>query len=204
MRQLVAILRGVTPDRVEGIGAALLDAGIAMIEVPLNSPAPYDSIDRLANLAGTHDDTLIGAGTVLEPEQVARVAEAGGRLIVSPDTNPTVIAEAKRRGLVSCPGAMTPTECLAALRAGADMLKLFPAAQIGPAGLAAIRAVLPEATRVLAVGGAGPETFGAWIEAGAAGFGIGTALYRPGDSAETVGARAVEIVRAFDAVVQPR
>jgi 2-dehydro-3-deoxyphosphogalactonate aldolase len=199
MREIVAILRRITPDAVEEVAATLVEAGITQIEVPLNSPAPLDSIARLVRRFG--ENALIGAGTVLSEEDVAHVAEAGGRLIVSPDTNPDVIAAAKARGLTACPGAMTPTECFTALRAGADAIKLFPASLIGPSGLSAIRAVLPPATRVLAVGGAGPDNFADWGRAGASGFGIGTALYRPGDSGATVAPRAAAIVAAYDEVL---
>ena len=133
MREIVAILRGITPSEVESVGQALITAGITRIEVPLNSPDPLDSIARLAKAFGSKAE--VGAGTVLEPSQVRDVADAGGRLIVSPDTNSAVIEETKRLGLTSCPGAMTPTECFAALRAGANAIKLFPAALIGPTGL---------------------------------------------------------------------
>lgn len=197
-RTLIAILRGVTPDAVLDIGEALVAAGIEIVEVPLNSPDPLRSIERLARHLGAQ--ALIGAGTVLTAEAVRQVQGAGGRLIVSPDTNPEVIGATKTAGLTSYPGVMTPSECFAALRAGADALKIFPGSLVGPAGLQAIRAVLPAGTRTLAVGGAGPDSFAAWKAAGADGFGIGSALYRPGDSAATVQARAQAIVRAYDAV----
>ncbi|MCB1355903.1 MAG: 2-dehydro-3-deoxy-6-phosphogalactonate aldolase [Maritimibacter sp.] len=196
-RNIIAILRGVRPDEVVGIGAALMAAGIDTIEVPLNSPDPLDSISALARALGPR--ARIGAGTVLEVPQVAAVKAAGGSLIVSPDMNPAVIAATRAAGLASYPGVMTPTEAFAALRAGATGLKLFPGALIGPGGLSAIRAVLPAGTRCWAVGGAGPDNFAAWIAAGAYGFGIGTALYRPGASAQEVGARAGAVVAAYDA-----
>lgn len=197
-RDIVAILRGVRPDEVEAIGAELVAAGITQIEVPLNSPDPLDSIGVLARRFGA--EALIGAGTVLTVEQVAEVAGVGGRLIVSPDCNPSVIAAAKDRGMVSCPGVTTPTECFAALRAGADALKFFPGVLVGPEGLRAVKAVLPKDTRTLAVGGAGPDNFAQWRAAGVDGFGIGSALYRPGDSAAVVAEKAAEIVAAYDAV----
>lgn len=196
MREIVAILRGVTPAEVEKIGEALIAAGITRIEVPLNSPDPLDSITRLSMAFGSGAE--IGAGTVLDPAQVLMVAQAGGRLIVSPDTNAAVITETKRQGMTSCPGAMTPSECFAALRAGADEIKLFPGSLIGSSGLAVMRAVLPPGTKVLAVGGAGPDNIADWAKAGISGFGVGTALYRPGNTVPEVAKNAARIVAAYD------
>lgn len=195
-RNIVAILRGIRPDEAEAVAAALIESGITKIEVPLNSPDPFDSIARMARRFG--GQAIIGAGTVLTTGDVNLVAEVGGRLIVSPDANPDVIRATKAKGLLSYPGVMTPTECFAALRAGADGLKIFPGMLVGPEGLKAIRAVLPKGTEVLAVGGAGPENFAQWFAAGADGFGIGTAIYRPGDSAETVSEKAKVIVAEYD------
>lgn len=192
---IIAILRGVTPDEAPDIAAALIAAGIRQIEVPLNSPAPLNSISALAARFG--DSALIGAGTVLTAQDVAAVADAGGRLIVSPNCDPRVIAATKARGLQSWPGVFTPTEALMALEAGADGLKLFPGSMAGPSGLAAMRAILPPGTRVFAVGGAGPANFKDWISAGADGFGIGSALYTPGMRADEAGARAAAIVAAY-------
>jgi len=196
-RNIIAILRGITPDQAAPAVDALIDAGITNIEVPLNSPDPFDSIKLMADSFGT--DALIGAGTVLSIEDVNRVAQSGGKLIVSPNTDPRVIVATKTAGLQSWPGVMTPTECFAALKNGADGLKIFPGSLIGPDGLKAIRAVLPKGTQVYAVGGAGPENFADWFAASADGFGIGSALYKPGMTIADITARAVDIVAAYDA-----
>ncbi len=195
-RPIIAILRGITPDEVEPVAASLIDAGIDRIEVPLNSPDALESVRRLVSRFG--ERALIGAGTVFSPEDVLRVAGLGARLVVSPDCNEEVIAASKAQGLVSVPGVFTATECFRAIRAGADGLKLFPASLAGPAGLQALRAVLPPAVPVYAVGGAEADTLGIWQRAGADGFGIGTALYRPGRAASDVADRARRLVAAFD------
>ncbi|ULB11635.1 2-dehydro-3-deoxy-6-phosphogalactonate aldolase [Cereibacter azotoformans] len=195
-RPIIAILRGITPAEAEPVAEALVEAGIERIEVPLNSPEGLESVARLVRRLG--DRALIGAGTVLSPEDVARVAATGARLVVSPDCNPEVITATRAAGLISIPGVFTPTECFAAIRAGANALKLFPAALLGPAGLEALRAVLPRDLPVFAVGGAGEANLQDWRKAGADGFGIGTALYRPGRSAAEVAERARTLVAAFD------
>lgn len=192
---LVAILRGLKPEEAEGIGAALVDAGLRVIEVPLNSPAPLQSVARLAARFG--DRALIGAGTVRRAAEVDAVADAGGRLIVTPHADPAVVRAAKARGLIAMPGFFTPTEAFALLDAGADGLKLFPAEQSSPAALRAVRAVLPPGTLVAPVGGIGPANMAAWRDAGAAGFGIGTAIYRPGDDAQTVAQKARALLAAL-------
>jgi 2-dehydro-3-deoxyphosphogalactonate aldolase len=197
---LVAIIRGVTPDEAEAIGGALFDAGIRIIEVPLNSPDPLASIERLAKTYG--EQALIGAGTVLDPADVGRVRGAGGRIVVSPNTFPPVIEAAVVAGMISLPGFFTPSEGFAALRAGATGLKLFPAEGAAPAVVKAQRAVLPKAVPLIVVGGISPDNMRPWVEAGADGFGLGSGLYKPGQSAEETAAKArayVEGVRRSDA-----
>lgn len=191
---LVAILRGVKPDEVEAVAAALEACGIAIVEVPLNSPAPLDSIARLARNFG--DRLLIGAGTVMTPDQVAQIADAGGKLIVTPHADVAVTRAAKQHGLFAVPGFFTPTEAFALLAAGADALKLFPAEGARPAVLRAIRAVLPPGTLVLPVGGIDATNMTEWHVSGAAGFGIGSAIYKPGDTAAAVADKARRLLTA--------
>lgn len=195
---LVAVLRGITPDEVGGVADALIDAGFRILEVTLNSPRPFESIVALVRRAG--DGCLIGAGTVVDPADVARVRDAGGRVIVMPHADPAVIREAKRLGLACVPGVATPTEAYAALAAGADALKMFPAEGLPPAVLKAWRAVLPRSTLVFAVGGMRPDNLLAYWQAGADGFGTGSNLYRPGADLELVRAAAVAYARAVEAL----
>jgi 2-dehydro-3-deoxyphosphogalactonate aldolase len=188
---LVAIIRGVRPDEAEAIGDAIYEGGIRIIEVPMNSPDPLKSIERLAAKFG--DRALVGAGTVLDRADVARVRDAGGRIIVSPDTNIPVIEAAAAAGLVASPGYFTPSEAFAAIRAGATALKLFPAEGATPAVLKAHLAVLPNGLPVMAVGGIKPDNMRPWLDAGATGFGLGGGLYKSGQSA----AETLEKARAY-------
>jgi len=195
---LVAILRGIRPDEAEAAGAALVAAGLRIIEVPLNSPDPLDSIARLARRFGDH--ALIGAGTVRRTADVDAVADAGGRLIVTPHADPALVRAAKARGLLAVPGFFTPAEAFALLDAEADALKLFPAEGGSPAMLRSLLAVLPPGTLVLPVGGMEAATLAPWRAAGAAGFGIGGAIYKPGDDAAAVAAKAARLVAALAAM----
>lgn len=192
---LVAIIRGVRPDEAEAIGEALTGAGIRIIEVPLNSPDPLDSIGRLAKRFG--EQALIGAGTVLQVEQVSAVADAGGRLIVSPSTKVSVIEATVAKGLVSSPGYFTPSEAFAALDAGAHVLKLFPAEGASPAVVKAQRAVIPRQVPLLVVGGVNPDNVRAYLDAGADGFGLGSALCKAGQSPQEVAAQAQRFAAAL-------
>jgi 2-dehydro-3-deoxyphosphogalactonate aldolase len=194
---LVAILRGVTPERVAGVAAALFDSGFRAIEVPLNSPEPFKSIEILARAYG--DRCLTGAGTVLTEDQADRVAAAGGKLLVTPNTNPAVITRGVKRGLTVMPGFYTPSEGFAAVAAGAQYLKLFPASTGGIAHLKAMLAVLPKSIPVYAVGGAGSSNMKEWRQAGAAGFGLGSDLFKPDFTDAEIAARARACVEAFRA-----
>lgn len=195
---LVAILRGLAPGDAVATGRAIVAAGFRVLEVPLNSPQPFDSIALLAEALGAN--VLAGAGTVMTPAQVDAVAHAGGRLIVMPHADAAVIRAAKAAGLLCVPGVATPTEAFAALAAGADGLKLFPAEQFSPAVLKAWRAVLPREVPVLPVGGIAPDTMAPWIAAGAAGFGIGSALYAPGRTLDDTAQRARAFAQAWESL----
>ena len=194
---IVAILRGLAPERASSVGTALRGAGIRILEVPLNSPDPYKSIETLS--AESDSDCLVGAGTVLSVEQVERVHAAGGRLIVSPNTNAAVIRAALTRGMQVMPGFATASEAFAAVEAGAEILKLFPAATYGPRHLRALREVLPAGTTIYPVGGIGAADVAPWLEAGATGFGFGSELFKPQFTIEEITARAARVVEALRA-----
>ena len=192
---LIAILRGITPADAEGIGGSLIEAGITLIEVPLNSPDPLTSIERLAARYG--DEALIGAGTVLSPADVRAVQQSGGQLIVSPNMDQEVIRSSKQCGLVSAPGVFTASEAFAALHAGADLLKLFPGELMTPSAVKALSAVLPKTARMVLVGGVSVETPASYRGSPLAGLGIGSALYKPGDTATVVHEKATHFVKAW-------
>lgn len=197
-RNLVAILRGLTPGEADAVGDALVEAGFEAIEVPLNSPDPFVSIERLVRRLPA--GVIVGAGTVLEVDDVQRLADAGGRLMVSPNVEPAVIAAATARGLVTMPGVFTPTEAFRALSAGASGLKIFPASALGAGGIAALGAVLPRGTVIGAVGGVADADFARYAAAGVTAFGLGSSLYKAGTDAGEVGRRARAAVAAHDAV----
>ena len=193
---IVAILRGVTPRESPSIGEALVDSSINAIEVPLNSPCPFDSIRRLTAAVGEY--AMIGAGTVLCVEDVKRVADAGGQFVVSPNTDPDVVQATLQAGLESMPGVMSPSEAFTAVRSGAKALKIFPAGTLGPAYLRDLGAVLPERVALFAVGGIALDNVWEWIPAGAHGIGVGSALYRPGDTPERVTNKARALVQGME------
>jgi 2-dehydro-3-deoxyphosphogalactonate aldolase len=194
---LVAILRGVQTAEAESICSALEQAGIGIVEVPLNSPKPFETISILSRSFGSR--MLIGAGTLTMPSQVTEVADAGGRLIVTPHADTAIVRAAKAAGLIAVPGFFNPTEAFALLQAGADAIKLFPGEVLGPPMLKALRAVLPKDAIVIPVGGVGPEQIAPWMAAGAGGFGIGSAIYKPGDDARAVAAKARVLMAAVQA-----
>ncbi|WDQ98712.1 2-dehydro-3-deoxy-6-phosphogalactonate aldolase [Devosia sp. J2-20] len=196
-RHLIAILRGITPSETIDVCEALIEAGITMIEVPLNSPDALISIAMASNALG--DIATIGAGTVLSKKQVAAVSEAGGTFVVSPDTNKQVIAETIRMQMLSFPGVFTPSDAFRAIKAGATGLKFFPAEVLGPKGIKAMKAVLPPEIPLYAVGGANPDNFDEYFAAGCSGFGLGTYIYKPGMDAAQVSERANAAVAAYDA-----
>ena len=199
-RHLVAILRGLQPGEAEAVTAALIEAGFRAIEIPLNRPNAMPAVEiavRAAQASG--EECLVGAGTVLSEEAVRRVRDAGGNLVVAPNHDPAVVRAARAAGMVAMPGVFTATEALAALRDGATALKFFPASVLGPSGVAAIATILPDDTSICAVGGVGPDDFGAWMKAGVSGFGLGSSLYRPGQTAAQIGAAAEAMAAAHDA-----
>lgn len=198
-RNLVAILRGIRPEEIEGVVEVLVEAGFEAIEVPLNSPEPFASIEKARRLAPA--SCLIGAGTVLEVPQVDRLKSVGGNLLVTPNVEPAVIRRAVEHGMVTMPGVFTATEALLATRSGAAALKFFPASALGPAGISAISAILPKGLPIGAVGGVSDADFGAYLKVGVSCFGLGSSLYKPGDSAATVAEKAKRTIAAYDAAV---
>ncbi|MDS7596286.1 2-dehydro-3-deoxy-6-phosphogalactonate aldolase [Agrobacterium tumefaciens] len=196
---LIAILRGLKPEETEGVVGALIETGFRAIEIPLNSPDPFRSIEIAAKMAPA--DCLIGAGTVLTTEQVDQLDAAGGKLMVSPNADPDVIIAARVKGMVTMPGVLTPTEALVAAKAGATGLKFFPASIIGPSGINAIRTILPKDLLIAAVGGVSDKNFGEYTSAGITAFGLGTSLYKPGMTAADVRERAVVTLAAYDAAI---
>ncbi len=199
---LIAILRGLKPEETEGVVGALIETGFTAIEIPLNSPDPFRSIETAVKMAP--ENCLIGAGTVLTTAQVEQLADVGGRLMVSPNVEPAVISLAAQKGMVTMPGVLTPTEALSAAAAGATGLKFFPASVLGPSGITAIRAILPPELEIAAVGGVSDANFGDYAKAGIRSFGLGSSLYKPGMSAAEVRERAVATTKAYDAVYGAR
>ncbi|MBP0483171.1 2-dehydro-3-deoxy-6-phosphogalactonate aldolase [Sagittula salina] len=197
-REIIAILRGLTAETAEGVAEALIGAGITRIEVPLNSPRPFESIAAMVALAG--DRAVIGAGTVLTAEDVARLKAIGAGMVVSPDCNPEVIRATKAAEMLSYPGVFTATEAFTALRNGADGLKFFPASKLGTDGYGALRAVLPADVKCYAVGGVDVSNMAEWWAAGIAGFGLGSSLFKPGMSAADVAEKARDVVAQYDAL----
>ncbi|MFD1327367.1 2-dehydro-3-deoxy-6-phosphogalactonate aldolase [Mycoplana ramosa] len=197
-RPLIAILRGLKPAETEGVVGALIEAGFTAIEIPLNSPDPFRSIETAAKMAP--NGCLIGAGTVLTTDQVEHLDAVGGRLMVSPNVEPAVISLAAAKGMVTMPGVFTPTEALAAARAGASGLKFFPASVLGPSGIHAIRAVLPADLEIAAVGGVSEKNFADYAKVGISSFGLGSSLYQPGMAAADVATRARATIAAYDRV----
>jgi 2-dehydro-3-deoxyphosphogalactonate aldolase len=197
-RPLVAILRGIKPEETEAALAVLIEAGFTAIEIPLNSPDPFRSIETAVRLAPA--DCLIGAGTVLTPDEVDRLHAVGGRLVVSPNANPAVIARAAGHAMVTMPGVMTPTEAFSAIEAGCSALKVFPASVVGPSGIAAMMSVLPKDIEVGAVGGVSEKNFADYAAVGIKTFGLGSSLYKAGMAAEEIAARAEATIKAYDAI----
>jgi 2-dehydro-3-deoxyphosphogalactonate aldolase len=195
---VIAIIRGVTPDEVVDIGQAIYSAGIGIIEVPLNSPEPFESIQRLSIALG--EECVIGCGTLLNEDDAERVANAGGKIAVTPNTRPSVIKQCLRLGMTPMPGWATPTEAFEAHHAGANYLKLFPASSFGSGHIKAVKAVLPKEVKILAVGGVGAHNAAEWLEAGIDGFGIGSEIYKAGRSAEDVKKRCIDIVATINSV----